>query len=179
MVSSFPAPGSAFLWPRLPLKHLPTPRPSPSACGEQNPRPGGSVVSQSLTWPGASVCLHSHRHPAALPVPLHLLLGPAGGLAPVPSAHGGARRQCWPHALLLHAGLGRPCLHHRYPIPALGPVLLHPEVHLRATFAPPISQAPHPNATGQVLYRCPSDLTWPLRPPPKSWVPHADPHGPW
>lgn len=73
------------------------------------------LPGQSLTWPGASVRLHSHRHPAALPVPLHLLLGSAGGLAPVPSAHGGARRQCRPHALLLHAGLGCACLHHRYP----------------------------------------------------------------
>lgn len=82
--------------------------------------PWGFPSQWSLTWPGASVCLHSHRHPAALPVPLHLLLGSAGGLAPVPSAHGGARRQCRPHALLLHAGLGRACLHHRYPHPHPG-----------------------------------------------------------
>lgn len=40
-----------------------------------------------LLWPGPSVCLHSHRHPAALPVPLRLFLGSAGGLAPVPGAH--------------------------------------------------------------------------------------------
>lgn len=133
---------------------------------------------QSLTWPGASVCLHSHCHPAALPVPLHLLLGSAGGLAPVPGAHGGARRQCWPYALLLHAGLGCACLHHRYPTLVLGLTVLHPEVHLRATFYPPMSQAPHPNAAGQVLHRCPSGLTWPLRPPPEGWVPHADIRGP-
>lgn len=77
-----------------------------------------------MSWP--SVCLHSYCHPAALPVPLHLLLGSAGGLTPVPGAHRGSRCQCQPYAFLLHAGLGRSCFHHRYP----GSTFMHvPQTH--------------------------------------------------
>lgn len=114
--------------------------------------------------PGPSVRLHSHRHPAALPVPLRLFLGSPGGPAPVPGAHRGARRQRRPHALLLHAGLGRARLHHRYPRPLPGLWFHIP----RSTFTPR-SPAPIPVPRGQVLHAYPCGWT-PLLRPPRYWA---------
>lgn len=142
MASTAPAPPGSpahprgtFLWPSLPPGAASSTQALLSSLVRAEPTP--------WVWPGPdrawpSVCLHSHCHPAALPVSLHLLLGAAGGLAPVPGAHRGARRQCRPHAILLHAGLGRACLHHRYPPPparVLRVYIPRASAHLYATFS--------------------------------------------
>lgn len=59
------------------------------------------------------VFVHSHRHPAPLLLPVHLLLALPGGAARLPHDQRSARHQLWAHEILLPNWLGSACLHHR------------------------------------------------------------------
>lgn len=149
----------------------PAPRPS-SSLSESRAHSLGVAWALTQARPGPSVCLHSHCHPAALPLYLcafswRLCWRPCTCCRRSPRSLGDVT--CRPHAILLHAGLGCACLHHRCP-PRPQPGLRSTSLGPRCTFMPPSPvlhpglEAPHPYAPGQVLHKCPSHLTRCLRP---------------